>query len=125
MVTREELRRRLARTPRDRKRGPGRDEGWLHGDDPARDALTAAVTRRTPAAVLIGVVERPGGLAVLLTQRTEHLRDHAGQISFPGGRIERRRRLARGGGAARGRGGDRPRRRPRSSSWASSLPTTP
>jgi 8-oxo-dGTP pyrophosphatase MutT (NUDIX family) len=88
MVTREELRRRLARTPPARRRVLGRDEGWLHGDDPARDALTAATRRRTPAAVLVGVVERPGGPAVLLTQRTEHLRDHAGQISFPGGRIE-------------------------------------
>jgi 8-oxo-dGTP pyrophosphatase MutT (NUDIX family) len=88
MVTREELRRRLARSPPARRRVLGRDEGWLHGDDPARDALTAVITRRTPAAVLVGVVERPGGPAVLLTQRTEHLRDHAGQISFPGGRIE-------------------------------------
>jgi 8-oxo-dGTP pyrophosphatase MutT (NUDIX family) len=88
MVTREELRQRLRPTPRGRQLGLGLDESWLHGDDPARDALTAAITRRTPAAVLIGVVERPGGPAVLLTQRTEHLRDHAGQISFPGGRIE-------------------------------------
>ncbi len=88
MVTREELRQRLRPMPRGRQLGLGLDEGWLHGDDPARDALTAAITRRTPAAVLIGVVERPGGPAVLLTQRTEHLRDHAGQISFPGGRIE-------------------------------------
>jgi 8-oxo-dGTP pyrophosphatase MutT (NUDIX family) len=88
MVTREELRRRLARTPSVPRRVPGLNEGWLHGDDPARDALTAAITRRTAAAVLVGVVGRPGGAAVLLTQRTEHLRDHAGQISFPGGRIE-------------------------------------
>jgi 8-oxo-dGTP pyrophosphatase MutT (NUDIX family) len=38
--------------------------------------------------VLIGMVARLTGPSVLLTQRTEHLRDHAGQISFPGGRIE-------------------------------------
>ncbi len=38
------------------------------------------------AAVLIGLVDRPAGLTVLLTQRTAHLHDHAGQISFPGGR---------------------------------------
>jgi 8-oxo-dGTP pyrophosphatase MutT (NUDIX family) len=38
------------------------------------------------AAVLIGLTERPQGLTVLLTQRTAHLHDHAGQISFPGGR---------------------------------------
>ncbi|MEN9357035.1 MAG: hypothetical protein RL695_1206 [Pseudomonadota bacterium] len=42
----------------------------------------------TPAAVLIPLVLRETGLTVLLTQRTAHLRDHAGQISFPGGRCE-------------------------------------
>lgn len=42
----------------------------------------------TPAAVLVPLVERPCGLQVLLTQRTDHLHDHAGQISFPGGRAE-------------------------------------
>lgn len=33
-------------------------------------------------------MERPHGLTVLLTRRTEHLRDHPGQISFPGGRVD-------------------------------------
>ena len=41
-----------------------------------------------PAAVLVPLVERPDGLTVLLTQRATQLRNHAGQISFPGGRIE-------------------------------------
>jgi 8-oxo-dGTP pyrophosphatase MutT (NUDIX family) len=41
-----------------------------------------------PAAVLVPVVARPAGLTVLLTQRTDHLHHHAGQISFPGGRVE-------------------------------------
>ncbi len=40
------------------------------------------------AAVLVPVIVRPAGLTVLLTQRTSHLRDHAGQVSFPGGRCE-------------------------------------
>jgi 8-oxo-dGTP pyrophosphatase MutT (NUDIX family) len=44
------------------------------------------------AAVLVPLVQREdrgdGGLRVLLTRRTDHLRDHAGQISFPGGRAE-------------------------------------
>ena len=88
MLTREELRQRLARAAAAPRLGPGGDEGWLHGDDPAREAVLASVGRRTPAAVLIGVVDRPQEPAVLLTQRTDHLRDHAGQISFPGGRIE-------------------------------------
>ena len=42
----------------------------------------------TPAAVLFPIVDREGVYTVLLTQRTAHLRDHAGQISFPGGRVE-------------------------------------
>src|SRR6266545_6615128 len=41
-----------------------------------------------PAAVLVPVVRREGGLTVLFTRRTAHLNDHAGQISFPGGRSE-------------------------------------
>jgi 8-oxo-dGTP pyrophosphatase MutT (NUDIX family) len=41
------------------------------------------------ASVLVPLVLRADGLNVLLTRRTEHLRDHAGQISFPGGRAER------------------------------------
>ncbi len=40
------------------------------------------------AAVLVPLVERESGLTVLLTQRTAHLRDHPGQVSFPGGRCE-------------------------------------
>ncbi|MFY9510171.1 MAG: CoA pyrophosphatase [Rubrivivax sp.] len=42
----------------------------------------------TPASVLVPLVVRDSGLQLLLTQRTAHLRDHAGQISFPGGRAE-------------------------------------
>ena len=40
------------------------------------------------ASVLVPLVMRDDGLRVLLTQRTAHLRDHAGQISFPGGGAE-------------------------------------
>ncbi|TCT07123.1 8-oxo-dGTP pyrophosphatase MutT (NUDIX family) [Paralcaligenes ureilyticus] len=40
------------------------------------------------AAVLIPLVQRPDGLHVIFTRRSSHLHDHAGQISFPGGRIE-------------------------------------
>jgi 8-oxo-dGTP pyrophosphatase MutT (NUDIX family) len=47
-------------------------------------------TERPPthAAVLVPLVQRDDGLHVLLTRRTEQLRDHAGQVSFPGGRSE-------------------------------------
>src|SRR6266568_4823666 len=40
------------------------------------------------SALQVPVVRREGGLTVLLTRRTAHLNDHAGQISFPGGRAE-------------------------------------
>ena len=40
------------------------------------------------AAVLIPLVQRAEGFTLLLTRRTDHLRAHAGQISFPGGRVE-------------------------------------
>ena len=42
------------------------------------------------AAVLVPLVDRPQGVTILMTQRTAHLRAHAGQISFPGGRAEPR-----------------------------------
>ncbi|MEO6985491.1 MAG: CoA pyrophosphatase [Paralcaligenes sp.] len=41
------------------------------------------------AAVFIPLVQHPDGLHVIFTRRASHLHDHAGQISFPGGRIER------------------------------------
>jgi 8-oxo-dGTP pyrophosphatase MutT (NUDIX family) len=49
--------------------------------------------RNTPgdprvASVLVPLVVRDHGLTVLLTQRADHLNDHAGQVSFPGGRQE-------------------------------------
>ncbi|HEY5706116.1 MAG TPA: CoA pyrophosphatase [Terrimicrobiaceae bacterium] len=42
----------------------------------------------TPAAVLVPIVNRPAGLALLLTERSTGLPDHPGQICFPGGRVE-------------------------------------
>lgn len=56
----------------------------LSGDRP--DAATVAEAR--PAAVLAGIVDRPGGLQVLLTLRSSHLRAHSGQVAFPGGKID-------------------------------------
>ncbi len=52
--------------------------------------LVASMERRPPtqAAVVVPLVDRPGGYTVLLTRRADHLRDHAGQVSFPGGRME-------------------------------------
>ena len=47
-----------------------------------------AAGKVTRAAVLIPLLLKNDGLSVLLTQRTDHLHDHAGQISFPGGRMD-------------------------------------
>ena len=44
----------------------------------------------TPAAVLVPIVRRDDAPTVLFTRRTEHLKSHSGQISFPGGRMEER-----------------------------------
>ncbi len=41
-----------------------------------------------PAAVLVPIVDRPDGATVLLTRRGRTLRNHAGQVSFPGGQID-------------------------------------
>lgn len=41
-----------------------------------------------PAAVLVPVVERETGPTILLTRRTDHLSHHAGQVAFPGGRVD-------------------------------------
>jgi len=45
-------------------------------------------TTLTPAGVLIPVMQRATELSVLLTQRSADLKHHAGQVSFPGGRME-------------------------------------
>lgn len=42
-----------------------------------------------PASVLCPLVERPPGINVILTRRAPHLKHHAGQISFPGGKVDR------------------------------------
>ncbi len=65
----------------DAARRPGESDYQLNPAEPARVAYT-------PAAVLVPLVDRPEGMTILLTLRTEHLTDHAGQVSFPGGRVE-------------------------------------
>ena len=58
--------------------------GWNHAD---LDGLLPDAPLRE-AAVLVGLVTRTEGWQVLLTRRTDALRHHAGQVSFPGGRVE-------------------------------------
>jgi 8-oxo-dGTP pyrophosphatase MutT (NUDIX family) len=65
------------------------DEIPVSGDR-GTDRMLEILARETPirpAAVLIPVIDRPQP-TVLLTQRAAHLNDHAGQISFPGGKID-------------------------------------
>lgn len=78
-MTDAELRRRLASCV------PGNQEVGriVHGTE----LVGAFVRPPLPAAVLVAFVTGPQP-GILLTKRNEHLRRHAGQVSFPGGRIE-------------------------------------
>jgi 8-oxo-dGTP pyrophosphatase MutT (NUDIX family) len=69
------LRQRLKRTP---------PAFAVYGDDGAGREEAGV----TPASVLVPIVSRPEGLNVVFTRRTTHLKAHAGQVSFPGGRAE-------------------------------------
>jgi 8-oxo-dGTP pyrophosphatase MutT (NUDIX family) len=58
------------------------------GDHDLNPGETPPSTALRPAAVLVPLIEHADGMTVLLTQRTAHLSAHAGQIAFPGGRVE-------------------------------------
>ena len=77
MISAEDIRRALA--------GPS-----LQGssDFDYAPALRPAPRVLRPAAVLIGLWERSQGLEVILTRRAAHLRNHPGQVAFPGGKVE-------------------------------------
>jgi 8-oxo-dGTP pyrophosphatase MutT (NUDIX family) len=62
------------------------DTAWMPEFTGDGQRLSGRPVRR--AAVLVPLVRRPEGLTVLLTRRTDHLNDHAGQVSFPGGRTD-------------------------------------
>jgi 8-oxo-dGTP pyrophosphatase MutT (NUDIX family) len=70
-----ELRARLKRAP---------PAFAVYGDDGTEGREAAS----TPAAVLIPLIAHADALSVLFTQRTAHLKNHSGQVSFPGGRAE-------------------------------------
>ena len=56
------------------------------GSDFSLNGVVPAPERFRPAAVLVPLVRREPGITVLLTQRTDDMPSHAGQIAFPGGR---------------------------------------
>ncbi len=58
-----------------------------HDADPVMKKVSEVRPIR-PAAVLVPVIDHPEP-TVLLTQRAQHLPDHAGQVSFPGGKIDK------------------------------------
>lgn len=60
---------------------------WSH-EETDEFRLRTDKSSPTPAAVLMPIVVREHGLTLLLTQRTAHLHDHAGQVSLPGGRVD-------------------------------------
>lgn len=61
---------------------------FLAGEGVPGEAEEGLPRELTRAAVLVPVVVRAEGLSMLLTRRTDHLHDHAGQVSFPGGKAE-------------------------------------
>lgn len=95
-MTREELIALLARMPIGRRGFGGTSDpleaaeirAATRGDHDLNPGETPPSSALRPAAVLVPLVDRPEGMSVLLTQRTAHLSAHAGQISFPGGRME-------------------------------------
>lgn len=63
---------------------PPTGQAWNHQE--LADLLPDGDQRQ--AAVLLGLVQRPHGIHVLLTRRSDQLRQHGGQVSFPGGGID-------------------------------------
>ncbi len=66
------------------------DRGAATGDHSFNPELADILLQmdRSPAAVLVPVIHREPEVTLLLTERTADLRSHAGQIAFPGGRID-------------------------------------
>lgn len=64
---------------------------WRDGSLSAENrapAVSVIPEHPRPAAVLVPIIEHDTGLTILLTRRADHLSQHAGQISFPGGRVD-------------------------------------
>ncbi len=88
-MTAAEARRRLAgQVPGLRLGSVASARVAMRGDHSLTPGASPPTRPLTRAAVLVPLLDRPEELWVLLTQRTAHLADHAGQIAFPGGRIE-------------------------------------
>lgn len=87
LAARERFVRRLAGSaPDHRPQSTRLGAGLLTQTDPLLASLLPV--NPVPSAVLIALMETEGEPGILLTVRAAHLRAHAGQIAFPGGRIE-------------------------------------
>ena len=80
MIARAALAERLRQAPT--------TEGLMTRDEVVRQRSIGGAQVLTPAAVLLLIINHGHGPSVLLTRRANTLADHAGQISFPGGRAE-------------------------------------
>jgi 8-oxo-dGTP pyrophosphatase MutT (NUDIX family) len=65
-------------------------DAWrrINGDHALNPDALPPTQKFKRAAVLVPIIDRPEGLSMLLTRRTAHLKSHAGQVAFPGGREE-------------------------------------
>lgn len=90
MTPSQEMRARIVAGLRDK---PPEDDSRLTGDfrlnpEQQRGEMAGGGEDVRDAAVLVPLVEHPGGITVLLTERSGDLSSHAGQVAFPGGRID-------------------------------------
>ena len=85
--------------PRPHRWEPGPPPPWRSGERVDLSTFLAAVPDRElpvlpqfpdarPSAVLVALADGPGGPSVLLTRRSQQLRHHKGEMSFPGGRMD-------------------------------------
>lgn len=94
LLSEDEILRRLCRRqPSGRRASPDvalneRAEPPLRGDHELNPGLYDSTQDLRAAAVLVPIVLHAAAPSVLLTRRTDHLNDHAGQIAFPGGRLD-------------------------------------
>lgn len=77
----------------------GRDLSVLGNHDTVRERLSSVLSGDAaevavggesprPSAVLVGLLDHAATPTILLTRRADHLRNHRGEVSFPGGRLE-------------------------------------